>query len=120
MEEVKSYKSWTISDEFWSIAKEHIPEPKREEGREYKRKQGGGRKPLDARKALEGILYVLRTGCQWKAVPKIYGASSSIHRYFQYWIREGFFLKLWVLGLNMYDEWEGIGWEWQSVDGSMV
>ena len=120
MEEQKSYKSWTVSDELWEITKEHIPKPKRDENKKYKRKVGGGQKPLDSRKVFEGILYVLRTGCQWKAVPKEYGASSSIHRYFQYWLSEGLFLKLWILGLNLYDELEGIGWEWQSADGCMV
>lgn len=32
----------------------------------------------------------------------------------------GFFEKIWVLGLEKYDELEGIGWEWQSVDGCMI
>ena len=57
----------------------------------YKRKPGEGRKPLDKRKVLEGIFYVLRTGCQWKALPKEYGASSSVHDYFREWSEAGFF-----------------------------
>ena len=48
------------------------------------------------------------------------GAASSIHRYFQEWQTAGFFEKIWVLGLEKYDELEGIGWEWQSVDGCMI
>jgi len=36
------------------------------------------------RKALEGRFYVMRIGTQWKALPKEFGASSSIHRYFRY------------------------------------
>jgi hypothetical protein len=32
----------------------------------------------------------------------------------------GFFQKIWELGLEEYDEMYGIGWEWQSIDGSMV
>lgn len=69
---------------------------------------------------LEGIFYVLRTGCQWKAVPREYGCGSSIHRYFQEWQAAGFFENIWVLGLEKYDELEGIGWKWQSVDGCMI
>ncbi|MCI9445329.1 MAG: transposase [Oscillospiraceae bacterium] len=44
---------------------------------------GGGRKPLSERLVLEGIFYVFRRGCQWKAVPKNYGAASSVHPYFK-------------------------------------
>ncbi len=116
----KSYQSWTISDEFWNEIKDKIPKRERDLKKTYKNKAGQGRKPLDPRKVLEGILYVLRTGCQWKAVPKEYGAGSSIHNYFQEWTKAGFFEKIWVLGLEKYDELEGIGWEWQSVDGCMV
>lgn len=69
---------------------------------------------MDPRLVLEGILYVLRTGCPWKALPKAYGATSSIHKYFQYWSQEGFFQKIWTSGLHTYDEMEGIGWEWRA------
>jgi len=37
------------------------------------------------------IVYVLRTGCQWKALPKEYGSASAVHAHFQRWQREGFF-----------------------------
>ena len=83
-------------------------------------KPGQGRKPIPPRKILEGILYVLRTGCQWKAVPKEYGAGSSIHKYFQKWEAAGFFEKLWAMSLEEYDKEQGIDWEWQSVDGCMI
>jgi len=75
---------------------------------------------MPARKALEGIFYVLRTGCQWKAPPREYGSGSTVHRTFQNWLATGFFEKIWAMGLEKYDELEGIGWEWQSPDGSMV
>ena len=75
---------------------------------------------MPARKALEGIFYVLRTGCQWKALPREYGSGSTVHRTFQKWLAAGFFEKIWAKGLEQYDELEGIGWEWQSLDGCMV
>lgn len=120
MAEIKSYKSWTISDELWEAIKDEIPKQERDPNRIYKNKPGQGRKPIPARKVLEGIFYVLRTGCQWKAIPKEYGAASSIHHYFQEWQKAGFFEKIWTMGLEKYNELEGIGWEWQSVDGCMV
>jgi len=38
--------------------------------RTFLRKPGGGRKPMHPRKVFESIVYVLRSGCQWKALPK--------------------------------------------------
>ena len=75
---------------------------------------------MPTRKALEGIFYVLRTGWQWKALPREYGSGSTVHRTFQKWLAAGFFEKIWAKGLEQYDELEGIGWEWQSLDGCMV
>ncbi len=76
---------------------------------------------MPARKVFEAIVYVLRTGCQWKSLPKErFGSASSVHRYFRMWLKDGFFLALWQAGLAEYDEMEGIAWRWQSVDGSML
>ena len=89
--EKKRYsRSWTLSDELWEKVKDEIPKRQRDENKTYKNKPGQGRKPIPPRKVLEGILYVLRTGCQWKAVPKEYGAGSSLHKYFQEWEAVGF------------------------------
>ncbi len=115
-------QSREVSDEFWEKVKPFIPVlPKRTAGKEYKRKAGGGRKPMEPRKVFEGIVYVLRTGCRWKALPKEhFGSSSAIHSYFLQWLRAGFFHQVWHAGLAEYDELEGIAWKWQSVDGAMV
>ena len=66
----------------------------------------------------EGIVFVLRTGIQWKALPKTFGASSSVHKYFQEWRKAGFFKALWEHGVALYDEQKGIGWRWQAIDGA--
>lgn len=113
-------KSWEVSDAFWNIAEPLIPKPQRTKEKEYKRLSGGGRKPLNPRKVFSAIVYVLRTGIQWKALPKeVFGSPSAIHRYFREWEQRGFFLELWKRGLSEYDCMEGIAWEWQSIDGSM-
>jgi transposase len=114
-------QSWEVSDEFWSRVEPLIPVFRREESRTYKRKPGGGRKRKPPRLVFEGIVYVLRTGCQWKALPKErYGSASAIHRYFLEWEEEGFFKALWHASLAEYDEMEGIAWRWQSIDGTMM
>jgi transposase len=74
---------------------------------------------MDFRRVLEAIFYVLRTGIQWKAIPKEFGAASSIHRYFRFWCEQGLFKALWIAGLEAYDEASGIDWTWLSADGCM-
>ena len=113
--------SWEVSDSFWERVEPLIPVPARDPAKIYRRKSGGGRKPMDSRKVFEAIVYVLRTGCQWKSLPKeVYGSASSIHAYFQRWERAGLFLALWQAGLAEYNEMEGIAWSWQSIDGASV
>jgi len=75
---------------------------------------------MEPRQVFSAIIYVLRTGCQWKALPKEYGSASSVHKYFQEWKRQGVFLALWRQGLAEYDEMEGIAWSWQSIDGALT
>jgi transposase len=86
----------------------------------YCKNPQGGRPRADLKQVAQGIFYVLRTGCQWKAVPSEYGSGSTLHRYFQQWIEVGVFRKLWKQCLLEYDELQGIQWNWQSVDGAMT
>lgn len=44
-----------------------------------RRRRYPGRKPLEWRRVLEGIFYVVRRGCQWKAAPREFGSGSRLH-----------------------------------------
>jgi len=91
----KRLPSWEVSDAFWMRVEPLLPQPERDKEKTYTRKVGGGRKPIPYRRVFEGIVYVLRTGCQWKAVPKErFGSPSAIHGYFTRWLKLGFFLSL--------------------------
>jgi transposase len=79
-----------------------------------------GRPPVSYRKVLDGILYVLRTGCQWKMLSRDYGSGSTCHRRFQQWVRRGVFQRLWIRLLQVYDDVKGIKWNWQSLDSISV
>jgi transposase len=58
-----------------------------------------GRKPKDARLVFEAIVYVLRTGCQWKALPaERFGSASAIHTRDLGWQKSGVFEALWKAG----------------------
>ena len=64
---------------------------------------------MDDRRAMNGIFYVARTGCQWDAIPRSIGASSTIHDRFKEWIEYGLFEKLWKKGLLTFDEKKRLG-----------
>lgn len=104
--------AFLLPDEVWQRVKVAIPpEPP---------KPKGGRPRMDDRKALNAIFYVLRTGCQWNALPRCLGASSTVHDRFQLWVKQGVFERMWELGLEQYAEEIGIDWEWMAMDGAMV
>jgi transposase len=114
-------KSWEVTDEFWHRAEALLPVRQRKADKLYSRQPGAGRKPKDARLVFEAIVYVLRTGCQWKALPaERFGSASAIHARFLEWEQAGFFEALWKAGLAEYEELEGIAWRWQSIDGAMM
>lgn len=71
-----------LKDEQWNIIEHFIPKRK-------VRKDGKGRPPQNPRVILNGILWILRTGAQWKYLPKKYGSYQTCHRYFQSWNRSG-------------------------------
>lgn len=114
-------RSWEVTDAFWERVEPLVPTRERSAEKTYVRKAGGGRKPKDARLVFEAIVYVLRTGCQWKALPaERFGSASAVHARFLQWEEAGFFEKLWKAGLAEYDDLEGIAWRWQSIDGAMM
>jgi putative transposase len=101
-----------ISDELWEklqpLLPPAVPKPR------------GGRPRMEDRKALDAIVYVMRTGIQWKALPRSLGASSTVHDRFQEWVEQGVMMRFWQAGLAEYAKQVEIDWEWQTMDGGMV
>lgn len=112
MKERGSNDFWRIPDALWERIQRLLPK--------YSKNRKGGRPRLDLRRVLEGIFYVLRTGCQWKAAPCEFGSPSSLHRYYQQWREAGVFQRLWKIALEEYEKVKGIDWEWQSMDGAIT
>ena len=106
------HRRWRAPDELWERVEPLLPK--------YRSSKQGGRPRVDRRRVFDGILYVLRTGCQWNAAPSEFGSASTLHRYFQDWTRSGVFFRLWKEALREYDALEGIDWGWQSLDGAMT
>jgi putative transposase len=88
--------------------------PKRE------RHAGGGRPRIADRRALNGILYRLKTGCQWDAIPDAFGSRSTCYRRFVEWTDAGVFKMMWIEMLLLYDQERGIEWAWASLDSASV
>ena len=103
---------YRIPDELWEQIKPLLPPPRP--------KKKPGRPRMDDRQAMDAIFYVLRTGCQWKALPRALGAPSTVHARFQEWRRAGVFERMWRAGLMEYDAKKGLNWEWQAMDGAMT
>lgn len=101
-----------IPDDLWKLIKLHLP-PDKPPGT-------NGRPRVLNRVVLNGILFVLRTGCQWKMVPREYGSGSTCHLRFQTWVRLGVFEKIWRECLKHYDDLKGIDWRFQSMDSATV
>jgi len=103
---------WRIPDELWQRIEPLLPaKPPQPQG---------GRPWIPDRQVMDGIFYVLRTGCQWKALPRTIGAASTVHDRFQQWTKAGVFERLWAAGVLEYDALKGIQWEWQALDGAMT
>jgi transposase len=73
------------------------------------------------RDAMNAILFILRTGCQWNALNSTgICSSSSAHRRFWEWTEAGVFEEFWRKGLLKYDKLKKIDWSWVSIDGAMT
>ena len=52
-------------------------------------KRGGGKRTVDLREVVNGLMYILGTGCQWRALPKDLPPRSTVHDYFSLWSWDG-------------------------------
>ena len=52
-------------------------------------KRGGNKRTVDIREVVNGLMYVLSTGCQWRAIPKDLPPRSTLYDYFDLWDWDG-------------------------------
>lgn len=102
---------WTVPDPLWEriapiLAELDPPKPT-------------GRPRIDPRGALNGILYHLRTGCQWNHLPGEFPDDSSVHRTFQRWVGAKVFDRVWAELIESCEDLGGVDWEWQAADGCL-
>ncbi len=83
-------------------------------------KKRHGRPHVDTEATLQGIFYLLKTGCQWNALPRCFGPSSTIHDHFQRFVASNLFLNGWLHALEKYDRYIGLALRSQSFDCAHV
>lgn len=103
---------WKTPDELWDnvivpVLRELDPEPR------------VGRPRVDQRRALDGIIYQMRSGVQWNHLPTEFGDDASVHRTFQRWIARGVLERIWAELVEACDELGAVEWVWQSADAAL-
>ncbi len=68
-----------VTDSEWALVEPLIPAARR----------GGGKRTVEMRAVVNGLMYVLSTGCQWRAIPKDLPPKSTVHGYFDLWTYDG-------------------------------
>jgi len=101
-----------VADKLWVVFLKYLPSEPTSQRR--------ARPVVPFRRVLGGIFYRLRTGCQWKAIPREFGSGSTCHKRFQEWEADGVFKKVWADQLRTYDQRCGVGWNWQILDSAII
>jgi putative transposase len=81
------YYPTDLTDEQWTLLHALVPERKWRPG-------GPGRPPSDLRGVINGILYLNKSGCQWRMLPKEFGHWSTIYGYFKRWRQQGVWARV--------------------------
>jgi len=105
-----------LPDELWQRIEPLLPPPKR------RRFRFPGRKPIDNRKALTGILFVLKTGIPWEDLPLEMGCGSGMTcwRRLRDWHQAGVWARLHEALLAELRDADRIDWSRAVIDGSNV
>ena len=105
-----------VDDPLWAVIEPLLPPPKR------RRRRYPGRTPLDHRRVLAGILFVLRTGIPWEALPQEMGCGSGITcwRRLRDWQRAGVWSRLHRVLLERLQAAHQLDWSRALVDSSSV
>ena len=101
-----------IPDEVWERLKVWLPA--------HPHSRRGGRPWNDDRRVMSGIVYRLKTGCQWDAIPREFGSGNTCYDRFREWEAAGVFHMLHVEMVLLYDQNVGVDLSWCSMDSATV
>ena len=105
-----------VDDELWELFHPLLPPPK------PRRRRYPGRKPLDNRRALTGVLFVLKSGIPWEMLPQEMGCGSGMTcwRRLREWQEAGVWQRLHELLLSKLREADQIDWSRAVVDSGSI
>jgi transposase len=105
-----------LDDDLWERLTPWLPPPK------PRRSRSPGRKPLEPRKVLTGILFALKTGIAWEALPQAlgWGSGMTCWRYLRAWHRAGVWQQLHVVLLAKLRGADTLDWSRAGVDSASV
>lgn len=106
---------WRLSDEQWERIRDCIPT--------HEPGEKGGRPRASDKKAFQGILWVLRTGAQWGALPRakhLFASYATCWRRLDEWSESGVFVKMFRVFLGELNERDQIEWKESFVDGTFA
>ena len=102
---------WNVPDPLWELIAKVLAV--------YDPPAQTGRKRSPERLAFDGVIYRMRTGCQWNHLPDNFGDSSNVYRAFVRWEKKAIFHILWAILLTKCDDLAGVDWQWQAADGCL-
>ena len=100
---------WEIPDDLWLRIKPILEK--------FWPRKLTGRRHANWRLILNGIIFRMRSGCQWDQLPRKFGPKSTVHDWFQRWCAGGVMKQIWAVLVSECDELGGVQWEWQAADG---
>src|SRR3954449_3154402 len=102
---------WRVDDALWAELRPLlvVDKPRKKPGRPRN----------DDRPLFDGLIWLARSGGQWKALPREFGAKSTVNDRYQEWVEHGCFAKAWARLLAVYDDEVGLDWQWQAADGCL-
>lgn len=102
---------WELPDSLWERILPLLQEfwPDKQTGRHH----------ADWRRAFNGIIFRMRSGCQWDQLPRQFGPKSTVHDWFQRWCVGGVMQQIWEELAKECDELGEVDWRWQAADGRL-
>src|SRR5690348_2032011 len=98
-----------LTDQQWAFIQPLLPPPAHT-----------GRPRANDRRTLDGILYVLITGCRWQDLPRKYGAPTTVWQRLKRWGEEGIWERIWRATLASLDQQRRLDWSMAFLDGSFA
>src|SRR6478672_8923553 len=98
-----------LTDRQWAFIQPLLPPP-----------APTGRPRADDRRTIEGILYILITGCRWQDLPPEYGAPTTVWRRLRRWGEEGVWERIWRAARARLDQQRKLDWSMAFLDGSFA